>query len=121
MMYQTTMIDRHGALTGDAVIDGHARALEATRAAGLSTEFRVWLTLNWPIWDQFCKLADLMRLKGRAYYSARAVLHVLRWERALRDPTDHNFKINNRWSAPMARTYNAMHNLNFFQERDRHA
>lgn len=119
-MQQQSMIDRHGAFTGGAVVDAHARALEASRAAGLDDAYRDWMESNWPIWDGFCKLADLMRLKGRTYYSARAVLHVLRWERALNDPTDRDFKINNKWSARMARTYNAMHNLNFFQERDRH-
>lgn len=116
---QMEMVDRKGALTMGAVAtDPHQRAIDASLRAGLPAEFREWLRLNWPIWDEFVKLADLMRNRGRAYYSARAVLHVLRWHRHLQDPTDEDFKINNRWSAPMARTYNRMLGVEFFRERD---
>ena len=81
-------------------------------------KFAVWAAANAPIWNEFVRLADQMRDRGRANYSARAVLHVLRWHRHLKDPTDTMFKINNNWSAQMARTYNAMRGVDFFRLRD---
>lgn len=116
---QVSMVDQKGTVTLEArSLDRHELAIRSSREAGLGREFRDWLHENWAIWDEFVKLADLMRNKGRAYYSARAVLHVLRWHRHLQDPTDQAFKINNRWSAPMARTYNRMIGSEFFRERD---
>lgn len=78
--------------------------------------FEEWLAANPEIWKEFCALADKMRAK-RPQWSARAVLHVLRWHRALRDTTDPLFKINNNWSAAMARKYNAERGVQFFNER----
>lgn len=116
---QTTMIDRKGASTDEAFANmtPHERALQAVQDLGLADAFADWLRANWPIWDEFVRLADQMRLRGRAYYSARAVLHVLRWHRALNDPTSAEYRINNRWSAPMARTYNDMRGVDFFRTR----
>lgn len=98
--------------------DTHRLALLHVRALGMPDEFREWMEQNWPIWDEFVKLSDQMRKRGRAYYSARAVLHVLRWHRALNDPTEAEYKINNNRSAAMARVYNAMRNIEFFRTRD---
>lgn len=89
------------------------------QAIALPDEFCEWLELNWPIWDEFVKLSDQMRTRGRAYYSARAVMHVLRWHRALKDPTETDYKINNNRSAAMARLYNSMRNIEFFRTRGR--
>lgn len=77
-----------------------------------------WLEDNWEIWWQFCLLADKMRHTGRKYYSARAVMHVLRWHRALSEKGNDGFKINNNNSAAMARLYNEVHGLEFFRTRD---
>lgn len=79
--------------------------------------FEQWLEQNPKIWAEFCKLADEMRAK-RPRWSARAILHVLRWQRAMRDCTDPDYKINNNWSAQMARKYNAERGVPFFQERE---
>lgn len=79
--------------------------------------FEQWLEQNQEIWTEFCSLADRMRAQ-RPRWSARAVLHVLRWNRALRDPTSPVYKINNNWSAQMARKYNAERGVPFFQERE---
>ena len=117
---QTTMIDRKGAATDEAFANmtPHQRALLAAVELGLPASFTAWLVANWPIWDEFVKLSDQMRLRGRAYYSARAVLHVLRWHRASTDPTSQDYKVNNRWSAGMARVYNRMRGVEFFRTRD---
>lgn len=105
-------------ITPSPTLDPDRRALMFAQAAGLSHAFRKWLPLNWPIWFEFVRLADKMRLRGREHYSARAVLHVLRWERALRDTTETELKINNNKSAEMARLYNAMVGFDFFRTRE---
>ena len=112
------MFDRQGTVTPAADADPTTRAMLYAQALGLDPAFREWLAENWEIWFEFTRLADQMRLRGRAYYSARAVLHVLRWHRALRDPTEDEYKINNRWSAPMARLYNGMCGFEFFRTRE---
>lgn len=80
--------------------------------------FSTWVDQNRAIWDEFCSLADKMRASGRKHYSARAVLHVLRWERALKDASQLVFKINNNWSPKMARLYNESRSTDFFHLRD---
>lgn len=116
---QVQVIDRDGAITPAADADPTRRAMLFAQALGLSASFREWLPLNWPIWFEFVRLADQMRLRGRTYYSARAVLHVLRWHRHLKDSTEPDLKINNNRSAEMARLYNALSGLDFFRTRDR--
>lgn len=115
---QSPLIDRQGVITPAADADPHRRALLFAQALGLSESFREWLPNNWAIWFEFVRLADQMRLRGRKYYSARAVLHVLRWHRALRDPTEREYKINNNRSAEMARLYNGLIGADFFRTRD---
>lgn len=115
---QHPMIDRHGALTPAAIAEPRQRARDKAVEIGLSETFREWLEQNWAIWEEFSKLADKMRLRGRQYYSARAVIHVLRWHRALRDPTESEFRLNNCRSAAMARLYNALLGKTFFHARN---
>lgn len=86
-------------------------------ALHMDDTFLWWLDVNWTIWTEFCTLAALARSKGRTRWSARAILHVLRWNRMLRD-SEGTWKINNHWSAPMARLYNALVGFDFFQERE---
>lgn len=87
-------------------------------AMHLSDEFLTWLDDNWAIWTEFCALAAQVRARGRSHWSARAILHVLRWNRVVRDATDPVFKINNNWSPSMSRLYNALVGFDFFRERD---
>ena len=57
------------------------------------------------VYRLFCDLAEQMRATGRRRYSARTILHVIRWHRALEsDPReDEGFKINNNYSSRYAR------------------
>ncbi len=114
---QQPLIDRHGGLTPAAVAEPRQRARDKAVEIALSETFREWLEQNWAIWEEFQRLADEMRLRGRQYYSARAVIHVLRWHRALRDPTEEEYKINNCRSAALARLYNALLGKQFFHTR----
>jgi hypothetical protein len=118
MQKQQTLVDRLGGLTPAAIAEPRQRARDKANEIGLSVTFRDWLEENWQIWDEFSRLSDQMRLRGRTYYSARAVIHVLRWHRALRDPTETEFKINNNRSAGLARLYNALLGKEFFRTRN---
>ena len=91
--------------------------MDAAVAMHLRDDFLSWLDDNWAIWSEFCQLAALARSKGRTRWSARAILHVLRWNRMLRD-SGGVWKVNNNWSAPMSRLYNHMVGFDFFQERE---
>lgn len=90
---------------------------QIARELGLPEAFVAWLPQNREIWLEFCALAKMARERGRDHWSARAILHVLRWNRMLRDSGDV-FKINNHWSAPMSRLYNHLAGFTFFQERE---
>jgi hypothetical protein len=97
--------------------DNKLDVMDAAVAMGLRDDFLTWLDDNWAIWCEFCQLAALARSKGRARWSARAILHVLRWNRMLRD-SGGVWKVNNNWSAPMSRLYNHLAGFDFFQERE---
>lgn len=101
-------------------LDPRRKALLFAQALGLSTKFREWLPENWAIWFEFVTLADRLRINGREFYSARALIHVLRFERALRDASQPLYKINNNRSAEMARLYNGMNSIEFFRTRNGH-
>lgn len=86
---------------------------------GLRVDFIYWLGANESIWREFCELANLARSKGRARWSADAIFHVIRWHRMLRDQMDCTFKVNNNWTSCIARLYNSLYEVEFFELRDR--
>jgi hypothetical protein len=94
------------------------QVLSEAYRSGLPSNFTYWLSQNWSIWNEFCDLAAMVRHRGRTKWSARAIIHVLRWNRAVHDNTDPDFKINNNWTPNMARLYNSLHGIPFFQQRD---
>ena len=71
--------------------------------------------------DMFVELANQVRARGFTKYSARAILHRLRWHYQI-ERGDIHFKVNNNYSARMARWYmkNIPGTLGFFEIRDRH-
>lgn len=79
-----------------------------------------WMESNQHVYDRFEELALSMARNGRKHYSARAILHVIRWETHLRD-SDSTFKVNNNYTPGMARLFNEKHGEkypNFFRCRD---
>jgi hypothetical protein len=92
--------------------------MDTAVAMGLRDDFLTWIDANWAIWAEFCKLAKLVRERGRHHWSARAILHVMRWNQVVRDATDPHFRINNVWSPSMSRLYNHLAGFDFFQERE---
>lgn len=77
-----------------------------------------WLEDNWEIWDEFCKIAEVVRVKsGRERFGAFAVINVLRWNRMLSDKTDKRFKISNGCAPVLARLYNMVYSVDLFELR----
>ncbi len=66
-------------------------------------EFQNWLRHNRSLYSAFEEKA-LRMAKLRKRYSARAIIHVIRWETELRD-ADVTFKCNNNWTPMMARLF----------------
>jgi hypothetical protein len=57
-------------------------------------QFREFHSENPAVYDEFKRLARMMKNSGRKKYSVDAIIHVIRWNFALRT-TGHPFKISN--------------------------
>lgn len=71
--------------------------------------------------ELFEHLAFRVIATGRRRYSARAILHRIRWEHEI-EYGDTDFKVNNNYSARLARWFMAKHphTAGFFELRERH-
>lgn len=67
----------------------------------------------------FERIAMQAKSSGVDRYSARAIFHRMRWEEQI-EKGNREFKINNLWSAPLARWLMAKHPSmkNFFETRE---
>lgn len=66
----------------------------------------------------FVKLALDLIDAGWDHYSARAILHRIRWHYHV-EKSDRDFKCNNNWTPTMARYFHALHpqHAGFFRTR----
>jgi len=74
---------------------------------------------NQDIYFEFVKRAKQMA-QVRKRYSARAIVHAIRWDTDLQD-SDVQFRINNNYISGMARLFMKLHGADhpkFFQLRD---
>jgi hypothetical protein len=71
--------------------------------------------------DLFDQLADSIIAAGFDRYSARALLHRIRWHFKV-EKGDREFKCNDHWTPRMARSWLLRHpeRPNFFETRERH-
>lgn len=74
---------------------------------------------NPEVWRLFELFTYSMIKRGFAHYSARAVLHRVRWETATPLEDETQFKVNNNWSPYYARKFHAVHpdHAGFFRNR----
>jgi hypothetical protein len=74
---------------------------------------------NPELWAMFERLTLNRISKGARHYSARAVLHAIRWESGIGDDGLCKLKINNNTSCWYARKFHRTHpvHANFFRER----
>ena len=57
------------------------------------------------VWDWFCEFAFQAHDIGKERFSARTIVHRIRWEVMLQGRDDQGFKINNDWSPFLARDF----------------
>ena len=96
----------------------HFHVRKAALDLGLPLKHRLWLEDNWAIWDEFYKIAEVVRAKQhRERFGAFAVINVMRWNRMVSDQTDKRFKISNSCAPVLARLYNKVTGVGFFELR----
>jgi hypothetical protein len=93
--------------------------LDRAHRLDLPAAFIRWLPDNWAIWREFVSLADDARHRGRSHYAARTIIEVLRWHSGLREEPVGEFKINDHFTPHMARLYNDVKGVDFFEIRTR--
>ena len=81
----------------------HQQTLDLPRDAYPAGFFH-WLQSNEHIYKAFKVLTFRMAMTGRKYYSARAIVEIIRWKTDLKDSTVE-FKINNNFVSGMARLF----------------
>lgn len=74
-------------------------------ADDLWSKFEKWHFANFHVWQLFRTYADQVRATGRSKYSARAIIHRIRWHVEIDTNSVDEFKINNNWSPYYARLY----------------
>ena len=65
--------------------------------------FFEWLYDNRHIYRKFKALALQARANGQKHWSARAIIHIMRWRMRIRQRGDATFKINNNYSPGLGR------------------
>ena len=81
--------------------------------------FEQWAVANPHIVRGVFELADDMRRRGHPRWSAWAAINVLRWQTAMRDTTQEEYKIPNDVIADLARLYNRQRRMEFFATKRR--
>lgn len=77
-----------------------------------------WLERHRQVWCDFWRLANVMRTESPRSHSARTIIFILRWRRAMDKPADWPL-IRDGMSATLARLYNAATGIPYFDTRDR--
>jgi len=96
----------------------YLRALAVLHADPLGFSFVTegWLLKNRELWLEFYQASERIRLSGRQRYGAKAITEWMRFETALRD-SSVVFKINNNHVSGLARLYNRVSGVDYFETR----
>lgn len=68
-----------------------------------SEAFTKWIPDNLHIFAAFCERARAMKNIGKKRYGADGIIAVVRFETELREKPEYEFKINNNYTADLAR------------------
>ena len=71
----------------------------------LEASFLIWAARNPGVVGLFFKFADLAWDSGRRPFGAKMIVERIRWEMATRKDSHEDFKINNNYTAYLARMY----------------
>lgn len=74
--------------------------------SGYRPDFAGWLFANWPIYEEFERLALAAIKRGRVRLSAKFLFELIRWNTALSE--DGPVKLNNVFSSDAARLFDNM-------------
>ena len=88
--------DRTGDMFGDTVQQLYD---DGTYPVG----FWAWLRKNEHVYDEFVKLARRAKRRGAKCWSARGIIHVLRWRTGLREGDQNALKLNDHSTPGLAR------------------
>lgn len=79
------------------------------RDEAMAARFAAIDAANPEMWHLFERFAWVMIRRGFSHYSARAVLHRVRWETATPLEDASQYKINNNWSPYYARKFHRVY------------
>lgn len=80
-----------------------ARIRQAYDDGTYPRDFWEWLHDNWHVYDKFVALARQAKDAGYSKWSARSIVHVMRWQTAIVERSRSGLKINDHASPGLAR------------------
>jgi len=75
-----------------------------------------WLLKNKPVWQEFHSRTEALRRVGRDHFGAKAIYEAMRYDSAIND-SETTFKLNNNSVSGLARLYNAVSGVDYFETR----
>ena len=78
-------------------------ALDRARRMTVQQRFEIFDEQHPEVWVLFVQFSQQVRAAGRDKYSARAIIHRIRWHYAVNPERDEGFKINDVFSSRYAR------------------
>jgi len=66
-------------------------------------DFIKWIPNNLHIFAEFCARSHALKKSGRKRYGAKSIMETIRFDTYLREKPDYEFKINNNYTAYLAR------------------
>lgn len=83
------------------------------------TGFWVWLSGNWHVYDMFVRMAHEAKDAGYDRWSARSILHAMRWQTLIVERGASGLKLNDHCSPGLARLSMKMETdlIAFFETR----
>jgi hypothetical protein len=68
-----------------------------------TTDFIAWIPKNLHVFGEFCSRALAIKKSGRTHYGAKTIAEVIRFNTDIRSKPDESFKMNNNYTAYLAR------------------
>lgn len=95
-------------------------ALSLREQPSKTSQFRQWLQDNPHVWTLFVEFTRRAISAGHKHYSADAICHRIRWHVDIETRDSTGFKINNNYTAYLARRYERLYpqHAGFFRLRE---
>jgi len=76
-----------------------------------------WLMKNKPVWREFYRKTEALRLAGRQYFGAKGIYESMRYDTAVAD-AEITYKLNNSHVSGLARLCNVVSGTEYFSTRE---